>query len=48
MATARETTPQAVVLRNEVMLQINQRLFDSGIISKDVYEQAKIKIVSST
>ncbi len=30
------------------MLQINQRLFDSGIISKDVYEQAKIKIVSST
>lgn len=48
MATAREATPQAVVLRNEVMLQINQRLFDSGIISKDVYEQAKIKIVSST
>lgn len=34
-------------LKQEIMLQINQRLFDKGVISQDVYEQAKIKLVSS-
>ena len=35
------------VLKKEVMLQINQSLFDRGVISTEVYEQAKIKIVNT-
>lgn len=33
-------------LRQEIMLQINQRLYDGGIITKDAYEVAKIKIIA--
>ena len=34
-------------LKQEIMLQVNQRLFDHGVISKAVYEAAKIKIVNT-
>ena len=33
-------------LREEIMLQCNERLYIAGIISRELYEQAKIKIVS--
>lgn len=32
-------------LKSEIMLQINERLYIRGIISRELYEQAKIKIV---
>ena len=35
-----------VELKKEIMLQINQTLFEKGMISKGVYEQAKIKLVN--
>lgn len=41
--------PQALnPLKNEIKLQINQRLFERGIISREVYEQAKVKLISPT
>jgi len=39
---------QTAALQKEIMLQVNQRLFESGIISKEVYEQAKVNIVART
>lgn len=36
------------LLKDELKLHINQRLFERGVISREVYEQAKIKLVSST
>ena len=35
------------ILKQEIMLQVNQRLFDRGVIPKAVYEAAKIKIVNT-
>ena len=35
-----------IALKQEIMLQINQRLFEKGIITKAVYDVAKIKIVN--
>ena len=36
--------PQSLnILKNELKLQINQ-----GVVSREVYEQAKVKLVSST
>lgn len=35
-------------LKKEIMLQINQRLYAMGMISKSVYEWASVKIVSGT
>ena len=35
-------------IKKEVMLQINQRLFDKKIITQQMYEIAKIKIVNGT
>lgn len=35
-------------LKQEVLLHVNQRLFQQGIIGQEIYEQAKVKIVSST
>lgn len=32
-------------LKTEIMLQINERLYIQGSISRDMYEQAKCKIV---
>ena len=34
-------------LKKELMLQINQRLFDKGFLSREVYEEAKIRIVNN-
>lgn len=33
-------------LKKELMLQINQRLFEQGILPKAMYEEAKIRIVT--
>jgi len=33
-------------LRQEILLQVNQRLFDGGYITKNLYNEAKIRIVS--
>lgn len=45
--TAAQTGGQtAVVRKREIMLQVNQKLFETGAISRTVYEQAKVKIVS--
>lgn len=35
-------------LKTEVMLQVNQHLYDQGVISRDIYQQAKDRIVSSS
>ena len=45
MTTADQTV--AAALKKEIMLQINQALFDQSVISKEVYEQAKIRIVTT-
>ena len=34
-------------LKNEIMLQINERLYISGLISRELYEQARLKIVKN-
>lgn len=48
MTTAGTHEAQAVALKKEIMLQINLSLFEKGVISKQVYEQAQIKIVNGT
>lgn len=35
-------------LKCEMMLMINQRLYEQGVITQELYEQAKIRLVSST
>lgn len=35
------------LLQQEIMLQINERLYIQGVIPKSLYEQAKLKIVES-
>ena len=37
----------AHALRQELMLQVNQRLFEGGCITRELYEEAKIRIVST-
>ena len=32
-------------LEKELMLHVNQRLFEQGILTREVYEAAKIRIV---
>ena len=34
-------------LKSEIMLQINERLYLRGLISQELYELAKIKIVKN-
>ena len=38
---------QNASLRQEMMLQINERLYIQGLISKTLYEQAKLRIVET-
>ena len=38
--------PQTGTMKQELMLQINQALLDQGIITRDLYEKAKARIVS--
>lgn len=33
-------------LKKELMLQVNQRLFEQGFLARKVYEEAKVKIVN--
>ena len=33
-------------LRQEIFLQINQRLYEAGVISQELYQEAQIRIVS--
>ena len=39
---------RAVVLKREIFLQVNQRLYEEGLIPETLYEEAKIRIVSGT
>ena len=34
-------------LKSEIMLQINERLYLRGLISRELYEQAKVRIVKN-
>ena len=34
-------------LKSEIMLQINKRLYLRGLISRELYEQAKVRIVKN-
>ena len=44
MSTSESKLPQEFL--REIKLQINQRLFDAGLISSDVYRLAKESIVN--
>lgn len=48
MKAANQNEPLAAALKKEIMLQVNQRLFSTGMISQGVYEQAKRKIADGT
>lgn len=48
MAATNRTETWKVELKKEIMLQVNQRLLDTGMISEEIYRQAKIKIVNGT
>lgn len=37
-----------VALKMELKLQLNQSLFEKGVISRELYETAKMKIVADT
>lgn len=39
--------PLPLELKQGLMLQINQKLYDQGLLSKSVYEQAKEKIINT-
>ena len=34
-------------LKGEIMLQVNERLYLRGLISRELYEQARIRIVKN-
>ena len=34
-------------LKSEIMLQINERLYLRGLISRELYEQARVEIVKN-
>ena len=34
-------------LKSEILLQINERLYLRGLISRELYEQAKVRIVKN-
>lgn len=46
MTATNQNEAWTVELKKEIMLQINQRLLDTGVISEEIYRQAKTKIVS--
>lgn len=41
------TNETQAALKSEIMLQINERLYIRGLISRELYEQAKVKIVKN-
>lgn len=48
MAAGCDGSRENAALEREIMLQINERLFQMGIIPRDMYEQTGIKIVTGT
>lgn len=34
-------------LKQEIELHVNERLYETGVISKEVYEEAKVRIVKN-
>lgn len=48
MMPERGRDQQEAVLMKEIMLQVNQRLFESDAITKEVYERAKAMILNNT
>ena len=34
-------------LKLEILLQINERLYRRGVVSRDLYEQAKVRLAQS-
>ena len=38
--------PLPLELKKELMLQINQRLFEQGLLAQETYAEAKVKIVN--
>lgn len=34
-------------LKSEILLQVNERLYLGGLISREIYEQARVKIVKN-
>lgn len=48
MELVRQNPQSLTLLKNELKLQINQNLFEKGVISREVYEQAKVRLVSPT
>ena len=42
-----ESDAMTAELKSEIMLQVNEHLYISGLISREIYEQAKIKIVKN-
>lgn len=36
---------EAQALKSEILLQINERLYIRGLISRELYEQARVRIV---
>ena len=46
MTAPNQKEPLDAALKKEIMLQINQRLYVGGMISREVYERANVKIVS--
>lgn len=48
MTATNQNETWTVELKKEIMLQVNQRLLDTGVISEELYRQAKVKIVNGT
>ena len=48
MAAEKDGQLQTVVLKQEVKMQINQALFERGVIPRENYELAKIKILQKS
>ena len=39
-------TKEYTLLEQELMLQVNERLFQLGLLTKELYEEAKTHIIS--
>lgn len=48
MAVTSKENQKMIALRNEIKLQINQNIFDQGLISREIYELAKNEILRNT
>lgn len=47
MASTMKKSPD-VTLNEEIKLQVNKTLFEKGVISREIYEAAKVRIVNGT